>query len=201
VGACQLEIRLKLQSVPTPSGVGSLHLCSFSVILKGGAIVRNLIFGAGILVLGLATLMWATTPTKAQHGGHGGGGHASGGHVGAGPAAAHVGSVHYATHAAPAPVRPAVRAGAGAVRSEHYAGSPSRGGHSNPYSDEYFRHFRPGYVPYLLGDAQYYGYDTLPLGYQEVVIDGITYYLLDGVYYQAYLYGGQTVYLVVPPPG
>jgi hypothetical protein len=30
------------------------------------------------------------------------------------------------------------------------------------------------------------------------VIGGITYFLFDGVYYQSYLYGGQTVYLVVP---
>ena len=73
-----------------------------------------------------------------------------------------------------------------------------RGGYRNPYRDEYFRHFRPGYRPFVLGDAQYYGYDTLPPGYQQVVLKGIVYYLFDGVYYQPYIYGGQTVYLVVP---
>jgi hypothetical protein len=156
--------------------------------------MRSIFFGTGTLVLSLGTLMWVIAPISAQRGGHSGGGHASGGHA----AAALVGSVHYAPQAAPARVEPAVRAGA--VRSEHYAGSPSRGGYRNPYSDEYFRHFRPGYIPFVLGDAQYYGYDDLPLGYQQVVVDGITYYLLDGVYYQAYLYGGQTVYVVVPPP-
>ncbi len=67
---------------------------------------------------------------------------------------------------------------AGAVRSEHYAGVGVRGGYRNPYSDEYFRHFRPGYRPFLLDGAQYYGYDSLPLGYQQVVLNGITYYLL-----------------------
>jgi hypothetical protein len=90
---------------------------------------------------------------------------------------------------------------AGAVRSEHYAGSVSRGAYRNPYRDEYFRHFRPGYRSFVLGDAQYYGYDSLPLGYEQVVLNGITYYLYEGVYYQPYIYGGQTVYLVVPAPG
>ena len=52
----------------------------------------------------------------------------------------------------------------------------------------------------MIDDAQYYGYDNLPLGYQQVVVDGITYYLFDGVYYQPYIYGGQTVYMVVPNP-
>ena len=64
--------------------------------------------------------------------------------------------------------------------------------------NEYFRRFRSGYRPFVLGGAQYYGYDSLPPGYQQVVLNGITYYLFDGVYYQAYIYGGQTVYLVVP---
>ena len=53
----------------------------------------------------------------------------------------------------------------------------------------------------MFDDAQYYGYDSLPLGYQQVVLNGIIYYLFDGVYYQPYIYGGQTVYLVVPTPG
>ena len=48
--------------------------------------------------------------------------------------------------------------------------------------------------------AQYYGYYTLPVGYQQVVLNGITYYLFNGVYYQAYMYGGQTMYLVFRAP-
>jgi hypothetical protein len=136
-------------------------------------------------------LMWATAPSSAQHGGHGGGGHAP----------AHVGSVHYGArpapvHVAPIRVAPAVRGGA--VRAEHYEGLAHRGAYRNPYRDEYFRHFRPGYRPFVLGDAQYYGYDSLPVGCQPVVLDNVTYYLCDGVYYQPYIYDGQTVYLVVP---
>jgi hypothetical protein len=171
---------------------GGVH---FSV-MKGGAIMRRIFFGTGTLVLCLATLMWATASFTAQHGGGGhgggGGGHASGG----GQAAASIGSVHYGARAAPAQVGPAVHAGS--VRSEHYAGSASTGAYRNPYRDEYFRHFPPGYSPFVFDGAQYYGYDSLPLGYQQVVLNGIIYYLFDGVYYQPYIYGGRTVYLVVP---
>ncbi|HWY85734.1 MAG TPA: hypothetical protein VNX28_03365 [Gemmataceae bacterium] len=155
--------------------------------------MRRIFFGTSTLVLGLATLLWTTAPISGGKGGHSGGGHAGGGHA---AAPAHVGSVHYAAPSAPVRVAPAVRTGT--VQSEHYAGSTSGGAYRNPYRDEYFRHFRPGYRPYFLGGAQYYGYDDLPVGFQTVVIDGITYYLYDGVYYQAYLYGGQTVYLVTP---
>jgi hypothetical protein len=154
--------------------------------------MKRIIFGTGTLVLGLATLMWVTAPMSAQHGG-GGGGHAGGGH-----AAAPIGSVHFAARAAPVRVAPA--AWAGAVRSEHYAGSEHWGGYRNPYSAEYLRHFRPGYRPFVLGDAQYYGYDSLPSGYQQVLMNGMNYYLYDGVYYRPYIYGGQTVYLAVPNP-
>jgi hypothetical protein len=161
-------------------------------LVKGGAIMRRIFFGTGTLVLGLATLMWATAPISAQRGGQGGGGHDGGGHA----APARTGSVHYGARAAPARVGPAVPAGA--VRSEHYAGSEHRGAYRNPYREEYFRHFRPGYRSFLIGDASYYYYDVLPADYQTVVLNGITYYLYDGVYYRAYLYGGQTVYMVVP---
>jgi len=164
--------------------------------------MRRIFFGTGILVLGLAMLMWAMAPVIAAHGGGGGhaggggGGHAGGG--GGGHAAAGVGSVHYGSRPAPAHVGPA--APVGAVRSEHYAASASGGAYRNPYRADYFRRFRPGYRFIVIGDAQYYGYDSLPIGFQEVVLNGIIYYVFDGVYYQAYIYDGQTVYLVVPAP-
>jgi hypothetical protein len=160
--------------------------------MKEGAIMRRIYFGTGSLVLGLAMLMWVTAPSSAQHGGH-----ASSGHI----APAHIGSVHYGARPAPvhvAPVRVAPPVRTGTIRSEHYAGSVARGAYRNPYRDEYFRHFRAGYRPFLLGDAQYYGYDSLPVDCPPVVLNEITYYLCDGVYYQPYIYGGQTVYLVVP---
>jgi hypothetical protein len=160
--------------------------------MKGEAIMRCIFFAMGTLLLGLATLMWATTPVSAQRGGGGKGGQGGGG----GHAAAPKGSVHYGASAVPARVAPAVRAGA--VRSEHYAGTAPSGAYRNPYGAEYFRHFRPGYRSFLIGDASYYYYDDLPPDYQTVVSDGETYYLYDGVYYQAYLYDGQTVYMVVP---
>jgi hypothetical protein len=160
--------------------------------MKGRVIMKRTFFGASTFLLGLALLIWATAPISAQRGGHGGGGHA---------AAAHVGSVHYGGAVAPAhalPVRVAPEVRTATVRAEHYEGSPVHGGYRNPYRDDYFRHFRPGYRSFLIGDASYYYYDTLPPGYQTVVSNGITYYLFDGVYYQPYIYGGQTVYMVVP---
>lgn len=147
--------------------------------------MRRIDLGTGTLVLCLGALMWATAPLSAQHGGHAGGGHA----------AAHVGSVHYGA-------RPAVRYAPvvqpGAVRYGHYASPVYWGAYRNPYRADYFSHFRPGYRPFVLGGAQYYGYYGLPPGYQPVVLNGITYYLYDNVYYQPYIYGGQAVYLVVP---
>jgi hypothetical protein len=174
--------------------------------------VRRIFFGTSILVLSVATLMWTAAPSGAGKGR--GGGQASSGHA----APAHVGSVHYASRPAPAPVAPARVAPArvapvrvapahvtapaartGSVRSEHYAGSGSGSGYHNRYRDDYFRRFRPGYLPFVLSDGyEYYGYYDLPLGYQQVVEDGITYYLFDGIYYQAYIIGGRTVYVVVP---
>jgi len=150
--------------------------------------MRRIFLGTGAVVL--ATLMWTTAPSSAQRGGH------DGGH-----APARTGSVHYAGRPAPArvaPVRVAPVVRAGAVRAEHYAHSPARGAYRNPYREEYSRHFRPGYRSFFLGDVEYYGYDSLEPNCQPVAIDGITYYLCDGVYYQPYISDGQTVYLVVP---
>jgi hypothetical protein len=165
--------------------------------------MRRITFGAGTLVLGLATLLWATAPISAYPGGRGGGGGGRGGGGGGGQAAvvggrsaARIGSVHYGARAGRDPAGPAVRPGA--VRPQPIVGSAGRGGYRNPYRDDYFRHFRPGYRSFLIGGASYYYYDNLPPDCQTVVIGGVTYYLCDGVYYEAYIYGGQTVYMVVP---
>jgi hypothetical protein len=161
--------------------------------------MKRIFLGAGALVLCLAVLMWMTSPVSGGRGHGGGGGHA---------APAHVGSVHYAARPAPvqvAPGRTAPVARTGSVRAEHYAGGAAvggvyggGGGYRNPYRDNYFNRFRPGYYPFLFDGAQYYGYYDLPVGYQTVVEDTNTYYLADGIYYQGYIIGGQTVYLVVP---
>jgi hypothetical protein len=148
--------------------------------MKGEAIMRRIFLGTGTVVLGLATLMWATAPLSAQHG-HG---HST----------IH-GSVHYPVRVAPPVVRGTVHYAGAPYR---YAGTPYGGAYRNPYSYDYFRRFRPGYYPFVIGNASYYYYPTLPLGYQTVVIGGSPYYFFNGVYYQPYLYGGQTVYMVVP---
>ncbi len=74
-----------------------------------------------------------------------------------------------------------------------------RGAYRNPYSDAYFRHFRPGYRSVMIGERHItITTTTCPAGCQTVLANGITYDVCDGVYYQPYIYGGQTVYLVVP---
>ena len=149
--------------------------------------MRRVIFWTGTLTLGLAALLWATAPLSAQRAGaRGGGGRVEAARVGGGRAVARTGSIHFGERAGRDPAGPAVRpvqAVGGAYR--------------NPYHSEYARHFRPGYRSVMLGGAQYYLYDSLPPGCQTVLANGITYDVCDGVYYQPYIYGGQTVYLVV----
>jgi hypothetical protein len=104
------------------------------------------------------------------------------------------------------PPRPVVVVPPATVRYEHYhprppvAVVPPRVIYHNPYADAYFRRFRPGYRPVVVGTTQYYIYPTLPPVYQTVVVNGVSYYVADGIFYQPYLYEGQTVYMVAPPP-
>ncbi len=171
--------------------------------------MRHIFSGTGILVLVLAISAWATAPGIAAQHGHIEFGHAAG-----------VGSVHFGPHEATVRIGPAVgRENVGpaarpehvgpavrpdhvgpAVRPEHGAVVGPNGAFRNPYRDDYFRRFPPGYHPFVLNGAQYYGYYSLPVGFQQLVLNGITYFLFDGVYYQSYIYGGQTVYVVVPAP-
>ncbi len=113
-------------------------------------------------------------------------------------------SIHFGSVAPP---RPAVVVPPASVRYEHYHPRPPvvvapapRVVYRNPYANPYFRRFRPGYLPIVVGTTQYYYYPVLPPAYQTVVVNGVTYYLADGVYYQPYIYQGQTVFMVVPPP-
>jgi hypothetical protein len=146
--------------------------------------MKRVTYWIGTLALGLTALTSASAPLSAQHAGGARSGAAAGG---GGHAVARTGSVHYGARAGRDPAGPAVRpvqAVGGAYR--------------NPYQGAYSRHFRPGYRQIVLGSAQYYMYDSLPIGCVTVLENGITYDVCDGVYYQPYIYGGQTVYLVVP---
>jgi hypothetical protein len=82
-----------------------------------------------------------------------------------------------------------------------YWGPPRPGVvYRHPYSVAYLRRFRPGWRPIVIGPTQYYVYAAPPPGSSVLTLNGVSYYLSDGVYYQPYLYEGQTVYMVVPPP-
>ena len=105
------------------------------------------------------------------------------------------------------PPRPFMVAPPTTVRYEHHyprppfvVAPPPRAFYRNPYEEPYFRRFRPGYLPVVIGTTQYNFYPALPPVYQTVAVNGVIYYLADGVYYQPYLYQGQTMYMVVPPP-
>jgi len=157
--------------------------------------MRRIVMWSGTLVLGLATLMWAAAPASAQRGGERGRAavHEARVEHGVPPhgnfhPVARGGSIHFAERAGRDPVGPPF--------------GPDRrvdNRYRNPYRDDYFRRFRPGYRPLVLGGAQYYMYPNLPSNCQTVLANGITYDVCDGVYYQPYMYQGQTVYLVVPP--
>ncbi len=93
--------------------------------------------------------------------------------------------------------------GHGHGRDHNYGKSgwePSHKAYANPYQESYFRRFRPGYRLVVVGTSQYYVYYNLPPNTQSVVVNGISFYLSDGIYYQPRLYEGQTVYMVVPSP-
>ena len=157
--------------------------------------MRRIFLGAGVLAPVLAMWTWAAPlGIAAERGRPVEHGHVEFGH------AAGVGSVHFAAHEAPH-AGPVVRAGEHAARAvEHVGAEVAHAVYRNPYRDDYFRRFPPGYHSFVLSGAQYYGYYSPPVGYQQVVVNGVVYYLFDGVYYQPYMYGGQTVYLVVPAP-
>jgi hypothetical protein len=117
-------------------------------------------------------------------------------------------SIRFGGHEPPR-VRPVVPPAA--VRYEHYHEREWHGrpipvvpppvlAYRHPYRDEYVRRFRPGYRTIVVGSTQYYAYTALPPGCQTVAVNGVTYFLADGVYYQPQIYEGQTVYMVVPPP-
>jgi hypothetical protein len=151
--------------------------------------MKPIILCTGTFVLGLAALMWTTESISAPRGGEGrgGGGHVEARRVPAGRPIARTGSIHFGARAGRDPVGPGVTPREVAVDA-----------HRNPYRGDYARHFRPGYRSMMLGGSEYYMYDSLPSGCQTVLENGITYDVCDGVYYQPYIYGGQTVYLVVP---
>jgi len=83
---------------------------------------------------------------------------------------------------------------AAAIGAEQQAAT----GYRIPYSVEYLSRFRPGYRPFVVGDVQYYGYYNMPAPYLQTMINGVTYYISNGVYYLPRVFGGQTVYLAVP---
>jgi hypothetical protein len=66
-----------------------------------------------------------------------------------------------------------------------------------PYTATYLARIPPGYPTLAVGGANYYYTPVLPPGAQPATVGGATYFVSNGVSYQPYFLGAQTVYLVV----
>jgi hypothetical protein len=66
-----------------------------------------------------------------------------------------------------------------------------------PYTAAYLARIPPGYPALAVGGVNYYYTAVLPPGSQPSTVGGATYFVSNGVTYQPYFLGTQTVYLVV----
>lgn len=66
-----------------------------------------------------------------------------------------------------------------------------------PYTPAYLARIPPGFLTLAVGGVNYYYTPVLPPGSQPTTVGGATYFVSNGVSYQPYFLGEQTVYLVV----
>jgi hypothetical protein len=66
-----------------------------------------------------------------------------------------------------------------------------------PYTAAYLARIPPGLPTLAVGGTNYYYTSVLPPGAQATTVGGATYFVSNGVSYQPYFLGAQTVYLVV----
>jgi len=66
-----------------------------------------------------------------------------------------------------------------------------------PYTAAYLTRIPPGFPTLAVGGVNYYYTPVLPPGSQPVTVGGANYFVSNGVTYQPYFLGAQTVYLVV----
>lgn len=66
-----------------------------------------------------------------------------------------------------------------------------------PYTAAYMPRIPLGYPTLQIAGIPYYYTPVLPPGSQPAVIGGATYYVFNGITYQPYFLGGQTVYVVI----
>ena len=67
------------------------------------------------------------------------------------------------------------------------------------YTATYVNSFLPGYQSMVWNNAMYYYYPMLPPGAQLTVVGGESIYVAGGIFYRPVFYGGQTVFMVMPP--
>jgi hypothetical protein len=66
-----------------------------------------------------------------------------------------------------------------------------------PYSPTYFARIPPGFLTLSIGGVNYFYTPMLPPDSQPTTVGGAAYFVSNGVTYQPYFLGAQTVYLVV----
>ena len=66
-----------------------------------------------------------------------------------------------------------------------------------PYTPGYMARIPPGMLTLQIGGTNYFYTPLLPPGSQPTTVGGATYFVSNGVTYQPYFLGAQTVYLVV----
>ncbi len=66
-----------------------------------------------------------------------------------------------------------------------------------PYSPGYLALIPPGYPTLAVGGINYFYTPVLPPDAQPITVGGVNYFVSNGVTYQPYFVGAQTVYLVV----
>ena len=142
--------------------------------------MRRTIFWIGTLALGVATSIWVTAPLRAQHGAR------RGGPVRETHPIARIGSSIMA-RCRTRPSRPRRATGPGA--RGYLPQSVSRG---------VFEALSSWLSPNRAWRRAILHIRQSAGGCQTVLENGITYDVCDGVYYQPYIYGGRTVYWVVP---
>jgi hypothetical protein len=65
-----------------------------------------------------------------------------------------------------------------------------------PYTPAFLARIPPGYPTLAIGGTNYLYTPVLPAGAQPATVGGGTYYVSNGIFYQPYFLGMQTVYVI-----
>jgi hypothetical protein len=104
-----------------------------------------------------------------------------------------------ARHGTPVPPRGPPAGGGGHLAPPGAARAPIGSLRPTIYSPAYFRQFRPGFQPILVGNVAYYYYSVLPPGATWVMHRGTGFYRAGGMWFQPHFTGGRRYSSPCPP--